>query len=75
MIRDFMRSRFGKGRGGGGQGAERGQGRGRGGGNRPASGPGGFCVCPKCGNKEPHVARQRCIDQVCSKCGAKMIKE
>ena len=58
-----------------GQGGSRGRGRGWGGGDKPSSGPGGNCLCPKCGHKEPHAAGQRCIDQVCPKCGTKMIRE
>lgn len=52
-----------------------GRGKGRGGGNKPGSGPGGNCVCPACGQKEPHIVGKRCIDQVCPKCGTKMIRE
>ena len=80
MIQKFLRNRFGQGQGAGGKG--RGQGRGaggggggRGGGNKPGSSPGGNCVCPKCGHKEPHVAGQRCIDQTCPKCGTRMTRE
>jgi hypothetical protein len=61
----------GRGRGGRGRGADRGQG----GGNRPTSGPGGSCVCPKCGHKEVHVAGQRCLDRACPECGTKMVRE
>ena len=78
MFNRFLRNRFGQGRGQGqGQGRGRGvdRGRGRGGGNKPGSGPAGNCVCPKCGNTEPHVAGQRCIDRTCPKCGTKMIRE
>jgi hypothetical protein len=50
-------------------------GRGRGGGTRPGSGPGGICVCPKCGHKIPHAAAQRCMDIACPKCGTRMVKE
>jgi hypothetical protein len=50
-------------------------GRGRGGGNKPGSGPGGDCVCPKCGFKTPHGAGQRCMDITCPKCGTHMVKE
>ena len=65
-------------RGGRGRGAAGGQGAGgggRGGGTKPGSGPGGNCVCPKCGFKTPHVAGQRCADIACPKCGTKMAKE
>ena len=65
--------------GGGGRGAAGGRsgggGRGQGRGNKPGSGPGGNCVCPKCGKIFPHVAGQRCIDQVCTECGIKLIRE
>jgi len=62
----------GQGRGqGGGQG--RGQGRGRMGGPF-AAGPGGECVCPKCGYKAPHTPGQPCAQQVCSTCGATMTR-
>jgi hypothetical protein len=80
MIQKFLRNRFGQGQGTGGKG--RGQGRGasgggggRGGGNKPGSGPGGNCVCPKCGHKEPHIAGQRCLDQICPECGTRMVRE
>lgn len=78
MINRIFRGRGGQ--GGGGQGG-RGQakagrgGRGMGGGNKSGSGPGGNCVCPSCGHKEPHVAGQRCIDQTCPKCGTRMVRE
>ena len=64
-----------QGRGWGRAGWGRGAGRGKGGGNPPSSGPGGNCVCPKCGHKEPHVAGQRCLDRVCPECGTKMVRE
>jgi hypothetical protein len=76
MFMNSFRNRFGRGQGRGwGRGAGQGQGRGRGGGNKPTSGPGGNCVCPKCGHKEPHVAGQRCLDKACPKCGTKMVRE
>jgi len=70
MFKQMSQYRFGKGKGGQGKG-----GGGRGGGNKPGSGPGGNCVCPKCGKKVPHLVGQRCIDQICPDCGAKMIRE
>ena len=63
MIKRLLRNRFGPGGG-----------RGRGAGNRPTAGPGGNCVCPKCGHKEPHIAGQRCIDRLCPKCGTQMVR-
>jgi hypothetical protein len=65
----------GRGRGWGRGGWGRRGGRGQGGGNRPTSGPGGDCICPKCGHKELHVAGQRCLDRVCPECGTKMVRE
>jgi len=62
-------------RGGRGQGVGRGGGGvGRGGGTKPGSGPGGDCVCPKCGHLIPHQVGQRCIDIPCPKCGTKMTR-
>lgn len=62
-------------RGPGGGRGQGGRGQGRGGGNRPGSGPGGNCVCPKCGHKVPHQVGQRCLDIPCPKCGTSMIRE
>jgi hypothetical protein len=58
-----------------GQGGGRGYGGGRGGGTKPGSGPGGNCVCPSCGHTVPHIAGKRCVDQICPKCGSKMVRE
>jgi len=64
----------GSGRGKGrGQGS--GQGRGRMGGNRSGAGPAGYCVCPGCGEKVAHQAGVPCYSVICSKCGAKMVRE
>ena len=52
--------------------AERG---GRMGGNRPGAGPGGNCICPKCGTKVPHQKGTPCYNQTCPKCSARMIRE
>jgi predicted Fe-Mo cluster-binding NifX family protein len=59
--------------GGGGRGKGRGSGAGRMGGPF-AAGPGGFCVCPKCGEKAPHVAGQPCQQMSCPKCGEPMTR-
>ena len=80
-MKEFLRNRFGKDRGGQGSssgkggGHERSGGKGCGDGSKPTSGPGGFCICPMCGHKEPHGAGQRCTDQTCPTCGAKMTRE
>ncbi|MBN1621493.1 MAG: hypothetical protein JW871_02760 [Endomicrobiales bacterium] len=58
----------GRGRGGGGGG------RGMGGGNRPGSGPGGYCVCPSCGNRVPHQVGVPCYSVNCPNCGERMAK-
>ncbi len=49
------------------------QGRGRMGGR--SAGPGGFCVCPSCGEKTPHQAGVPCFEKTCLKCGARMVRE
>jgi len=65
---------MGSGRGGGGRGrGGGGGGRGRMGGPS-AAGPGGFCVCPKCGEKMPHTQGQPCNQMVCPKCGTPMTR-
>lgn len=63
---------------GAGQGAGAGRGaagRGRGGGNRPGSGPGGNCVCPKCGAVTTHQRGVPCAQISCPECGEPMIKQ
>ena len=48
----------------------------KGGGGGPlAAGPGGQCICPKCGNKIAHIVGQPCNQRDCPKCGAKMTRE
>ncbi len=58
---------------GGGRGRAAGGGRGRMGGPL-AGGPGGECVCPKCGEKAPHAAGKPCIRMTCPKCGTAMTR-
>mgnify|MGYP000193379820 CR=1 FL=1 len=38
-------------------------------------GTGGYCVCPKCGDKLLHNRGIPCQEERCSKCGAKMLRE
>jgi NAD-dependent SIR2 family protein deacetylase len=46
-------------------------GRNRGGG----FGPGGNCVCAKCGEKVPHERGVKCTELKCPKCGKTMVRE
>jgi len=59
------------GRGMGGQG----QGGGRGLGGGFAAGPGGYCVCPNCGEKAGHQLETPCYEQKCPKCGTAMTRD
>lgn len=46
---------------------------GRGGGF--AAVPGGYCVCPNCGERAPHQLRSPCYNMRCPKCGTAMTLE
>ena len=35
-------------------------------------GPGGDCICPNCGHREPHQLAVPCYSRKCPKCGAPM---
>lgn len=37
-------------------------------------GPGGYCVCPKCGEKIVHTQSVPCTSVKCPKCGSFMIR-
>jgi len=61
-----------------GSGLGMGRGRGPGGGGRMggfAAGPGGNCICSKCGYKEPQIRGQPCMNKKCPKCGNPMTRE
>jgi len=42
---------------------------------RHEMGAGGYCICPKCGEKAPHHDGIPCQDERCSNCGAKLLRE
>jgi hypothetical protein len=38
-------------------------------------GPGGECVCPDCGHRQPHKRGVPCFRQICPKCGSTMARD
>jgi len=38
-------------------------------------GPGGNCVCPKCGLTKPHLAGCSCTDELCPECASPLVRE
>lgn len=38
-------------------------------------GPGGFCICPKCGEKLEHQRGVPCLSVNCTKCETPMVRE
>ena len=38
-------------------------------------GPGGYCVCPSCGYREPHVAGVPCVHKMCPNCNIPLIRQ
>jgi ribosomal protein S26 len=65
---------FGRGMGSGsgrGTGSGGGRGRNRGG----AYGPGGYCLCVKCGTKIEHDRGLKCTEIKCPNCGHTMVRE
>jgi hypothetical protein len=69
----------GRRRGGVGPGGRLGQGRGGQGRSRQGgpfvAGPSGFCVCLRCGQREPHELGVPCVQKRCPKCGTVMTRE
>lgn len=65
---------FGK-RDGSGPGKGLGFGGGHGRNNGGALGTGGYCVCTKCGYKQPHQQGVKCTTIKCPECGHTMIRE
>jgi hypothetical protein len=61
----------GRGRRGPGRGGQR---LGRMGGSL-AAGPGGSCVCPRCGRQEPHERGIPCAQKQCPTCGVAMTRQ
>jgi hypothetical protein len=45
------------------------------GGMRPGAGPGGECICPKCGTTAPHQAGVPCFQVNCPSCGTQMVRK
>lgn len=44
-------------------------------GGRPAwAGPGGECICPSCGHREPHERGVPCTSKICPKCSTQMMR-
>jgi len=44
-------------------------------GDKPGSGPGGNCICPKCGYEVEHTWSKPCNTKKCPKCGTIMTRE
>jgi hypothetical protein len=40
-----------------------------------AYGPGGYCICAKCGEKIPRQKGVKCTNMRCPNCGKPMIRE
>jgi predicted Fe-Mo cluster-binding NifX family protein len=74
---EYGMNQRGRGMGAGGGRGQGGQKPGRPGrmGGQNTAGPIGDCVCPQCGEKEPHQRGVPCFERKCSKCGTIMARE
>ena len=43
--------------------------------HRHDMGEGGFCICPKCGERIEHQRSIPCQEERCPECGARMLRE
>jgi len=43
--------------------------------SRHTMGPGGYCICPKCGKRVEHRRGTPCQEEKCPECGARMFRE
>jgi hypothetical protein len=57
-----------------GKATDSGFGRGLKGGTRLGAGPGGYCVCPNCGEQVAHQEGIPCLSVKCPKCGNNMVR-
>ena len=57
-----------------GQGGGHGSGKGGSRGQRMRPGSGGDCICPDCGQKKLHTPGIPCTEEICSYCGAMMVR-
>jgi hypothetical protein len=60
-----------------GRGGRGGMGAGAGGGvvNGRGMGAGGACICPKCGQRTPHIPGTPCMQERCPECGVALVRE
>lgn len=58
-----------------GEGAGTGRGRGKAWSGGFRAGPGGYCICPSCGERVTHRLGKACFDMKCPNCESKMARE